>query len=86
MSYLAKNFLGIPITSDFIERSFSKTCFIMRPHRRCMGDDLAEILFYCCMTLEKLIVISVGIYCKHVLKKFYVFPEFKSLESREIAF
>ena len=26
---------------------FSKTGFIMRPHRGCMGDDLAENLFDC---------------------------------------
>ena len=26
---------------------FSKTGFILRPHRRCMQDDLAENLFYC---------------------------------------
>ena len=47
LSRLAKAFLGIPVTSAYIERFFSKTGFIMRPHRRCMGDDLAEDLFYC---------------------------------------
>ena len=42
-----KLFLGIPVTSGYIESFFSKTGFIMRPHRRCMGDDFAENLFYC---------------------------------------
>ena len=29
-----------------MERFFSKNGFILRPHRRCMQDDLAENLFY----------------------------------------
>ena len=35
-----------PVTSALVERLFSKTGFILRPHRRCMQDDLAENLFY----------------------------------------
>jgi len=39
--------LGIPATSAFVERFFSKTGYIMRPHRRSMADKLAEDLFFC---------------------------------------
>ena len=35
-----------PVTSALVERLFSKTGFILRPHRRCMQDDLAENSFY----------------------------------------
>ena len=45
LSRLAKAFLGIPVTSGYIERFFSMTGFVMRPHRICMGDDLAQNLF-----------------------------------------
>ena len=47
LSKICKAYFGIPITSAFVERFFSKTGFILRPHRRCMQDDLAENLFYC---------------------------------------
>ena len=39
--------MGIPATSAFVERFFSKTGYIMRPHRRSMADKLAEDLFFC---------------------------------------
>ena len=38
---LSKNAFGL------LKRFFSKTGFIIRPHRRCIGDDLAENLFFC---------------------------------------
>ena len=44
---------------------FNKTGFIMRTHRGCMGDDLAENLFDCKENLNflwKLIVIKIQ-YC-----------------------
>jgi hypothetical protein len=31
---VAKVYFGIPVTSDLVERFFSKTGFILRPHRR----------------------------------------------------
>ena len=43
---MAKAYLGIHVTSALVERFFSKTGFILRPHRSCMQDDLAENLFY----------------------------------------
>jgi hypothetical protein len=46
LSKLAKSLLGIPASSAAVERFFSKTGFIMRPHRRCMSDRLAEQLFF----------------------------------------
>ena len=45
-SKVAKAYYGIPVTSVWVERFFSKNGFILRPHRRCMQDDLAENLFY----------------------------------------
>ena len=62
LSRLAKAFLGIPVTSAYIERFFSKTGFIMRPHRRCMGDDLPEFILLqrkLELSLEKLIFIKI---------------------------
>ena len=47
LSRVAKAFLGIPVTSAYVERFFSKTFYIMRPHRRCMQDEFAENLFFC---------------------------------------
>ena len=47
MSRVARALFGIPVTSAYVERFFSKTGFIMRPHRRCIGDDLAENLVFC---------------------------------------
>ena len=47
MSRVARTLLGIPATSAFVERFFSKTGYIMRPHRRTMGDKIAEDLFFC---------------------------------------
>ena len=44
---LSKALLGIPATSAFVERFFTKTGYIMRPHRRLMADKLAEDLFFC---------------------------------------
>ena len=41
-----KAYFGIPVTSALVERFLSKTGFILRPHRRCMQDDLAENLFH----------------------------------------
>ena len=46
LSRLTKAFLGIPVTSGYIRWFFSKTGSIIRPNHRCMGDDLAENLFY----------------------------------------
>ena len=43
---MAKAYFGIPVTSALVERFFSKTGFILRPHRRCMQVDLEENLFY----------------------------------------
>ena len=45
-SKVSKAYFGISVTSVLVERFFSKTGFILRPHRRCMQDDLAENLFY----------------------------------------
>ena len=42
----AKFLLSIPATSASVERFFSKTGYIMRPHRRRLNDDLAEKLFF----------------------------------------
>lgn len=42
----AKQILSIPATSASVERFFSKTGFILRPHRRRIDDDLAEKLFF----------------------------------------
>jgi hypothetical protein len=42
---IAKKLLAIPATSAAVERFFSKTGYIMRPHRRCLKDDLATKLF-----------------------------------------
>ena len=36
----------ILVTSALVERFFSKTGFILRPHRSCMQADLAENSFY----------------------------------------
>ena len=47
LSKVARAYFGIPVTSAFVERFFSKIGYILRPHRRCMLDDLAENLFYC---------------------------------------
>jgi hypothetical protein len=44
-SKVAKAYYGIPVPSALVERFFSKTGFILRPHRRCMQDDLAESSF-----------------------------------------
>ena len=41
LSKVAKAYFGIPVTSALVERFFSKTGFILRPHRRYMQDDLA---------------------------------------------
>ena len=46
LSRVARTLLGIPATSAFVERFFSKTGYIMRPHRRTMGDKIAEDLFF----------------------------------------
>ena len=46
LSKVAKAYFGIPVTSALVERFFSKNVFILRPHRLCMQDDLAENLFY----------------------------------------
>jgi hypothetical protein len=40
-----ESLFGIPVTSALVERFFSKTSFILRPHCRCMQDDLTENLF-----------------------------------------
>jgi len=45
-SKVAKNILGIPVTSANIERFFSKTGYILRQHRRRMNNKLAEQLFF----------------------------------------
>ena len=42
----AQVILGIPATSAMIESFFSKTGYIVRQHRRSMGDNLAENLFF----------------------------------------
>ena len=47
LSRVARTLLGIPVTSAYVERFFSKTGFIMRPHRRSMADKTAEDLFFC---------------------------------------
>ena len=47
LAKVARAYFGIPVTSAFVERFFSKIGYILRPHRRCMLDDLAENLFYC---------------------------------------
>ena len=47
LSRVARTLLGIPVTSAFVERFFSKTRYIMHPHRRTMGDKNAEDLFFC---------------------------------------
>ena len=47
LSSVSRPLLGIPATSAFVERFFSKTGYIMRPHRRTMGDKIAEDLFFC---------------------------------------
>ena len=47
LSKVARTLLGIPATNAFVERFFSKTGYIMRPHRRSMADKLAEDLFFC---------------------------------------
>ena len=47
LSRVARTLLGIPATSAFVERFFNKTGYIMRPHRRAMGDKIAEDLFFC---------------------------------------
>ena len=46
LSRVARTLLGKPATSAFVERFFSKTGYIMRPHRRTMGDKIAEDLFF----------------------------------------
>ena len=45
-SIVARKILAIPATSAAVERFFSKTGFIMRPHRRRLGDTISEQLFY----------------------------------------
>ena len=35
-----------PATSALVERLFSKIGYILRPHHRCMQDDMEENLFY----------------------------------------
>ena len=47
LSRVARSLFGIPVTSVYAERNFSKLGFIVRPHRRCLADDLAENLFFC---------------------------------------
>ena len=42
----ARKFLAIPATSATVERVFSQTGFIVRPHRRCLGDKLCESTFF----------------------------------------
>ncbi len=47
-SKVAKAYFGIPVTSALVEQFFSKTGVstgLVRPHRRCKQDDLAENLF-----------------------------------------
>ena len=44
-----------PVTSALVERFFSKTGFILRPHRRCMQDELEENLFYARENIDFLI-------------------------------
>ncbi len=46
LARVAKTLLGIPITSAWVERHFSKNGFIMRQHRRNMADHLGEDLFF----------------------------------------
>ena len=46
LSKQAKILLSIPATSASVERFFSKTGYIMRPHRRRLSDMLAEKLFF----------------------------------------
>ena len=46
LSRVSRTLLGIPATSAFVERFFSKTGYIMRPHRRTLGDKIAEDLFF----------------------------------------
>jgi hypothetical protein len=43
---LARTILGIPATSAMIEREFSKTGYIIRPHRRRLNCKLSELLFF----------------------------------------
>lgn len=42
----ARKLLAIPATSAAVERFFSKTGFILRPHRRRMSDTVAEQIFF----------------------------------------
>ena len=46
LARLAKKILAIPATSASVERFFSKTGFILRPHRRKFLDQNAEKIFF----------------------------------------
>ncbi len=46
LSKKAKFILAIPATSASVERFFSKTGYIMRPHRRRLSDKMAHYLFF----------------------------------------
>ena len=46
LARLAKKLQAIPAISAAVERFFSKTGFILRPHRRRMSDKVAEQIFF----------------------------------------
>ncbi|RNA05298.1 zinc finger BED domain-containing 4-like [Brachionus plicatilis] len=46
LAKIAKKIVGIPATTESVERFFSKTGYILRQHRLKMADTLAENLFH----------------------------------------
>jgi hypothetical protein len=46
LSKIARRLLAVPATSASVERVFSQTGFITRPHRRRINDQLAEQTFF----------------------------------------
>jgi hypothetical protein len=46
LAKLAKRLLAVPASSAAVERVFSQTGFILRPHRRTLNDLNAENLFF----------------------------------------
>jgi zinc finger BED domain-containing protein 1 (E3 SUMO-protein ligase ZBED1) len=52
LAKLARKLLAVPASTAAVERVFSETGYIMRPHRRRLADKQAENLFFLKCNME----------------------------------